>query len=158
MRGTGCARCRQTGLYGRTMACGMLIVNDDVRDAISRRADLGELRGRVTGSPHRAPTLRRRATPDGGHGPERGTRVAVRLSPWPVRRAVTVRADMRDARRYARGVGPHDLMASGYRAGDRLFDRGRNGSADLRSRGAFGPSSRGAGPRCAVSARDAPRR
>ncbi len=52
MRGTGCARCRQTGLYGRTMACGMLVVNDDVRDAISRRADLGELRAVASQGAH----------------------------------------------------------------------------------------------------------
>jgi type IV pilus assembly protein PilB len=44
MRGAGCARCQNTGLLGRVMACGMLIVNDDLRDAIGRRADLGELR------------------------------------------------------------------------------------------------------------------
>ncbi len=44
VRGEGCSRCRNTGLYGRVMACGMLIINDELRDAISRRANLSELR------------------------------------------------------------------------------------------------------------------
>ena len=44
MRGAGCARCRNTGLFGRVMACGLLLVNDEVRDAIGRRATLAELR------------------------------------------------------------------------------------------------------------------
>jgi type IV pilus assembly protein PilB len=44
MRGTGCVRCHNTGLLGRVMACGMLVINDELRDAIGRRADLGELR------------------------------------------------------------------------------------------------------------------
>jgi type IV pilus assembly protein PilB len=44
MRGAGCPRCRNTGLCGRMMACGMLVINDEVRDAIGRGADLGELR------------------------------------------------------------------------------------------------------------------
>jgi type IV pilus assembly protein PilB len=44
MRGAGCARCRNTGLFGRTMVCGLLVVNDEMREAISRRASLGELR------------------------------------------------------------------------------------------------------------------
>jgi type IV pilus assembly protein PilB len=44
VRGTGCARCQNTGLLGRVMACGLLLVNDEVRDAIGRHADLGELR------------------------------------------------------------------------------------------------------------------
>jgi type II secretory ATPase GspE/PulE/Tfp pilus assembly ATPase PilB-like protein len=44
VRGMGCARCRGTGMLGRTAVCGMLVVNDEVRDAIGRRASLGELR------------------------------------------------------------------------------------------------------------------
>jgi general secretion pathway protein E len=44
MRGAGCARCRSTGLFGRTAVCGMLAVNDELREAIGRRAGLGELR------------------------------------------------------------------------------------------------------------------
>jgi type IV pilus assembly protein PilB len=44
VRGEGCSRCRNTGLHGRVMACGMLIINDEMRDAISRRASLSELR------------------------------------------------------------------------------------------------------------------
>jgi type IV pilus assembly protein PilB len=44
VRGAGCARCQNTGLLGRVMACGLLVVNDELRDAIGRRADLGELR------------------------------------------------------------------------------------------------------------------
>ena len=44
MRGAGCLRCHNTGLLGRVMVCGMLVVNDELRDAIGRRADLGELR------------------------------------------------------------------------------------------------------------------
>jgi type IV pilus assembly protein PilB len=52
MRGAGCARCRNTGLLGRVMACGMLVVNDDLRDAIGRRADLGELRSVASRGAH----------------------------------------------------------------------------------------------------------
>ncbi|HZU84731.1 MAG TPA: ATPase, T2SS/T4P/T4SS family [Polyangiaceae bacterium] len=44
MRGAGCARCRNTGLRGRVAACGLLLVNDELRDAIGHRASLGELR------------------------------------------------------------------------------------------------------------------
>src|SRR5579872_1122185 len=44
VRGAGCARCRNTGLLGRTAVCGMLVVNDELREAIGRRASLGELR------------------------------------------------------------------------------------------------------------------
>jgi type IV pilus assembly protein PilB len=44
VRGTGCARCRNTGLLGRVMACGILVVNDELRDAVGRGTDLGELR------------------------------------------------------------------------------------------------------------------
>ena len=44
MGGAGCSRCRNTGLLGRVAVCGLLVINDDLRDAISRRADLGELR------------------------------------------------------------------------------------------------------------------
>jgi type IV pilus assembly protein PilB len=44
VRGAGCARCRGTGLHGRTAVCGLLVVNDEVRDAIGRRAGLAELR------------------------------------------------------------------------------------------------------------------
>lgn len=44
MRGAGCARCRGTGLLGRTMICSSLVVSDEIRDAIGRRAGLGELR------------------------------------------------------------------------------------------------------------------
>jgi type IV pilus assembly protein PilB len=44
MRGSGCARCRNTGLLGRVMACGMLVINDELRDAIGHGTDLGELR------------------------------------------------------------------------------------------------------------------
>jgi type II secretory ATPase GspE/PulE/Tfp pilus assembly ATPase PilB-like protein len=44
VRGAGCSRCRGTGMLGRIAVCGMLLVNDEVRDAIGRRASLGELR------------------------------------------------------------------------------------------------------------------
>ncbi len=44
MRGAGCARCRGTGMLGRTAVCGLLVVTDEVRDAIGRRASLEELR------------------------------------------------------------------------------------------------------------------
>jgi type IV pilus assembly protein PilB len=44
VRGAGCARCRGTGMLGRTAVCGLLVVNEEVRDAIGRRADLAELR------------------------------------------------------------------------------------------------------------------
>jgi type IV pilus assembly protein PilB len=44
VRGSGCNRCRGTGMLGRVAVCGLLVVNDEVRDAISRRADLAELR------------------------------------------------------------------------------------------------------------------
>jgi general secretion pathway protein E len=44
VRGMGCAKCRGTGMLGRTAVCGMLVVTDDVREAIGRRASLGELR------------------------------------------------------------------------------------------------------------------
>ncbi len=52
MRGAGCARCRNTGLYGRAMACGVLVVNDELRDAIGRSADLGELRAVASRGAH----------------------------------------------------------------------------------------------------------
>jgi type IV pilus assembly protein PilB len=52
MRGAGCARCRNTGLYGRTMVCGLLVVNDELREAISRRASLGELRAAAANGAH----------------------------------------------------------------------------------------------------------
>jgi len=44
VRGTGCGRCRHTGLSGRIAVYGALIVNDELRDAIGRRASLAELR------------------------------------------------------------------------------------------------------------------
>jgi type II secretory ATPase GspE/PulE/Tfp pilus assembly ATPase PilB-like protein len=44
VRGSGCGRCRGTGMLGRVAVCGLLLVNDEVRDAIGRRAGLGELR------------------------------------------------------------------------------------------------------------------
>lgn len=44
MRGAGCARCQNTGLLGRTTVCGLLLINDDLRDAITHRASLAELR------------------------------------------------------------------------------------------------------------------
>jgi type II secretory ATPase GspE/PulE/Tfp pilus assembly ATPase PilB-like protein len=44
VRGSGCGRCRGTGMLGRVAVCGLLTVNDEVRDAIGRRASLGELR------------------------------------------------------------------------------------------------------------------
>jgi type II secretory ATPase GspE/PulE/Tfp pilus assembly ATPase PilB-like protein len=44
MRGAGCARCRNTGLLGRMAVYGVLVVNDELRDAIGRRASLSELR------------------------------------------------------------------------------------------------------------------
>jgi type IV pilus assembly protein PilB len=44
VRGAGCARCRGTGMLGRTAVCGLLVVNEEVRDAIGRRASLAELR------------------------------------------------------------------------------------------------------------------
>jgi type IV pilus assembly protein PilB len=50
MRGAGCARCRNTGLLGRAAVCGLLVVNDQVRDAIGRRASLAELREAATGA------------------------------------------------------------------------------------------------------------
>jgi type II secretory ATPase GspE/PulE/Tfp pilus assembly ATPase PilB-like protein len=40
----GCAKCRSTGMLGRTAVCGVLVVTDEVREAISRSASLGELR------------------------------------------------------------------------------------------------------------------
>jgi type II secretory ATPase GspE/PulE/Tfp pilus assembly ATPase PilB-like protein len=52
VRGAGCARCRGTGMLGRTAVCGLLVVNDEVRDAIGRRADLGELRAVAAGGAH----------------------------------------------------------------------------------------------------------
>jgi type IV pilus assembly protein PilB len=44
VRGSGCGRCRGTGMLGRVAACGLLVVSDEVREAIGRRASLGELR------------------------------------------------------------------------------------------------------------------
>jgi type IV pilus assembly protein PilB len=44
VRGMGCAKCRSTGMLGRTAVCGVLVVTDEVREAISRSASLGELR------------------------------------------------------------------------------------------------------------------
>jgi type IV pilus assembly protein PilB len=52
MRGAGCAKCRNTGLFGRTMVCGLLVVNDEMREAISRRASLGELRAVAANGAH----------------------------------------------------------------------------------------------------------
>jgi type IV pilus assembly protein PilB len=52
VRGAGCARCHQTGLVGRTMVCGLLVVNDELRDAIGRRAGLPELRAAAGTAPH----------------------------------------------------------------------------------------------------------
>lgn len=52
VRGEGCSRCRNTGLHGRVMACGMLIINDELRDAISRRANLSELRAVASRGEH----------------------------------------------------------------------------------------------------------
>jgi type IV pilus assembly protein PilB len=52
VRGTGCARCQQTGLLGRTMVCGLLVVNDELRDAIGRRAGLAELRAAAATAPN----------------------------------------------------------------------------------------------------------
>jgi type IV pilus assembly protein PilB len=44
MRGAGCARCRGTGMLGRVAVYGILTLTDDVRDAMSRKASLSELR------------------------------------------------------------------------------------------------------------------
>ncbi len=44
MKGAGCARCRHTGTLGRLAVCGTLVVSDELREAIGRRASLGELR------------------------------------------------------------------------------------------------------------------
>jgi type II secretory ATPase GspE/PulE/Tfp pilus assembly ATPase PilB-like protein len=44
VRGMGCAKCRSTGMLGRTAVCGVLVVTDEVREAISRQVSLGELR------------------------------------------------------------------------------------------------------------------
>jgi type II secretory ATPase GspE/PulE/Tfp pilus assembly ATPase PilB-like protein len=52
VRGAGCNRCRGTGMLGRTAVCGLLVVNDEVRDAIGRRADLGELRAVASRGAH----------------------------------------------------------------------------------------------------------
>ena len=52
VRGTGCARCHGTGMLGRTAVCGMLVVNDEVREAIGRRASLGELRSVASRGAH----------------------------------------------------------------------------------------------------------
>lgn len=52
MRGAGCPRCRNTGLMGRTMVCAMLVVNDEMREAIGRRAGLAELRAVASRGAH----------------------------------------------------------------------------------------------------------
>jgi type IV pilus assembly protein PilB len=52
VRGMGCAKCRSTGVLGRTAVCGMLVVTDEVREAISRRASLGELRAAASRGAH----------------------------------------------------------------------------------------------------------
>jgi type IV pilus assembly protein PilB len=52
MRGTGCARCRNTGMHGRIAVCDMLVINDELREAISRRASLGDLRSVAARSAH----------------------------------------------------------------------------------------------------------
>ncbi len=52
MRGAGCARCRNTGLLGRVAVCGLLVINDEMRDAIGRKASLGELRVAASSGAH----------------------------------------------------------------------------------------------------------
>jgi type IV pilus assembly protein PilB len=52
MRGAGCARCGNTGMHGRIAVCGMLVINDELREAISRRATLGDLRAMAARSAH----------------------------------------------------------------------------------------------------------
>jgi len=43
-RGAGCASCRQSGFKGRTGVFELLIVDDAVRELITRRAGLREIR------------------------------------------------------------------------------------------------------------------
>jgi type IV pilus assembly protein PilB len=52
VRGMGCAKCRGTGMLGRTAVCEMLVVTDEVREAIGRRASLGELRATAARGAH----------------------------------------------------------------------------------------------------------
>jgi type IV pilus assembly protein PilB len=52
MRGAGCARCRNTGLLGRAAVCGLLVVHEEVREAIGRNASLADLRAAASGDAH----------------------------------------------------------------------------------------------------------
>ena len=51
-RGAGCDRCRNTGMHGRVAVCGMLVINDELREAISKRATLGDLRALAARGAH----------------------------------------------------------------------------------------------------------
>ena len=44
MRGAGCARCRQTGFFGRSGVFEILNITSDIRDLINRGFQLSELR------------------------------------------------------------------------------------------------------------------
>jgi type II secretory ATPase GspE/PulE/Tfp pilus assembly ATPase PilB-like protein len=44
VRGAGCSACRGTGYRGRVGLFELLLVNDDVRDAITRQASRSDLR------------------------------------------------------------------------------------------------------------------
>jgi type II secretory ATPase GspE/PulE/Tfp pilus assembly ATPase PilB-like protein len=44
MRGTGCAACRQTGYHGRTGIFELLVVTDDIKEAITKGESLARLR------------------------------------------------------------------------------------------------------------------
>jgi type IV pilus assembly protein PilB len=52
VRGAGCDRCRGTGLLGRVAVHSVLLVNDEVRDAIARGADLAELKRAASTGAH----------------------------------------------------------------------------------------------------------
>jgi type II secretory ATPase GspE/PulE/Tfp pilus assembly ATPase PilB-like protein len=52
VRGAGCDRCRGTGLLGRVAVHSVLLVNDEVRDAIARGADLAELKRAASSGAH----------------------------------------------------------------------------------------------------------
>jgi general secretion pathway protein E len=44
VRGAGCARCRQTGYRGRIGLFELLLMDDEIREAVARRDDIGRLR------------------------------------------------------------------------------------------------------------------
>ncbi len=43
-RGAGCSKCRQTGYYGRTGLYELMVLNEEIRDLIVKRAPLSEVR------------------------------------------------------------------------------------------------------------------